>query len=548
MTEAGPSPPRAGRASAAERLALLSRLGQTLARPMHLDELFDAVYAHTAQVLDATIFMFGLFDAASQTVEVVGQMDRGERLSGGSFPLGSGFTSQVIRTREPRLIRNWSTEGPRIQVMYAHHQTDLPLPESSVTVPLLWNEQAVGVLSLQSYAPDAYDAEDLLTLQAVGGQMAMAIETIRRSRRLDAQLRRRVSELEAVLSGMTDALLIVDREGAVVRLNHAARELLAIDASTNSIVLGQTLDPALWSQWPAGPRAVAAVLQPMIEALREGQPLHDREVELHADGLRVLSFSGAPLLDAEGGPTGAVIVFRDVTSRREVERLKDEMLSIAGHDLRTPVTVIKGQAQLLHRRIQSGKSEPAAALAIVTAIEGQADRLWKLLNLLLDLSRVEAGRMELDLEPLDLVRLAKDVVETVRATTDRHQLTVRATDAVEGEWDEARLSQVLQNLVGNAVKYSPAGGEIAVEIMRDKQWATVRVVDQGVGLAPEERPHVFERFYRASGTRRLEGTGLGLYICQGIVNAHGGRIWAESAGIGTGSAFCFSVPRKPSVQ
>jgi signal transduction histidine kinase len=169
--------------------------------------------------------------------------------------------------------------------------------------------------------------------------------------------------------------------------------------------------------------------------------------------------------------------------------------------------------------------------------------LTGLLDLLLDFSRVEAGRLDLERRPLNLTPLIESLVGEAQATTERHKILYLGHDHIEGLWDEQRIEQVLRNLLTNAVKYSPGGGVVAVEMEASDAMVTVRVRDQGTGLPPDDLPHLFERFYRAEGTRRLEGAGLGLYICQAIVAAHGGRIWAESDGIGRGSTFSFTLPR-----
>lgn len=522
-----------------ERLAALSAISQTASRALDLEDLFRALYEGTSQALDVTGFILGLYDEGSQTVEVVRQMDSGVELSGGSFPLGTGFTSEVIRTRRPRLIRRWSRDEPRVQVQYATDRRGLP--ESGITVPLLAGEKVVGVLSLQSYQPEAYDEDDLLMLQAIAGQAAAAIENLRHSARLDVQLRRRVSELEIILASMADALVITDAAGAIVRLNEAARTLLGL--GSDGIILGQPLDRERWGQWPLGGQAVAEALRPIIEALRRGEVLRDVEVELQGKGQRVLCFSGAPLHETAEALAGGVIVFRDVTGRREVERLKDEVLSIASHDLRTPLTVIKGFAELLRLKAAAGGLNGELLGRGLMTIEGQADRLEEWLHLLLDLTRMKGGQMAIEPAPADLVLLASAVLEGARVTTGGRRLVLRAPPSVEGTWDSRRLEQVFQNLITNALKYSPRDGTVEVTIHADDHTATVCVRDEGIGLAADELPRIFDRFYRATGVRQIEGSGLGLYICQAIVTAHGGRIWAESAGLGSGSAFYVSLPR-----
>ena len=523
---------------------VLSGIGEVLGRCEDLPQLYRALYHETSRILDATGFILGLYDEAVQTVTVVHQVDSGVELPGGSFPLGNGFTSQVIRTRQPLLIRNWAREGPHVRIQYATNQQGLP--ESGITAPLFMGPRVTGVLSVQSYTPDAYDTTDLLKLQIISGHAAVAIEHLQRSVSQDDQLPKRISELETILASMSEALLIVDSRGCITQLNHAARRLLCPDSGSGGIVLGQPLDREQWGQWPLGPRAVAEALSPLIRALRRGETLRDLEIEILGSGRQVLSFSCAPLRDSAGGNAGGVIVFRDVTDRRDIERIKDEALSIASHELKTPVTIIKGHAQMLQAQIARGRATPESTEKGLSSIVKSSDHLVELLDLLLDLSRIEAGRLDLQRTPADMVSVMSAVGERVLGVTSRHQLLVEAPEVVDGAWDTRRLGQLFQNLLSNAVKYSPEGGTIHLSIEADAKQVTVCVSDEGVGIRQDELPRLFDRFYRAEEVRRLEGSGLGLYICQGIVSAHGGRIWADSEGEGKGSAFSFTLPRWPS--
>jgi PAS domain S-box-containing protein len=523
------------------RIKMLGSLSWLLSRTVDLDELFRAVYAELSRVLEINAFVLSLYDEVSQTIEVVRQVHSGTELPGGSFPVGSGLTSEVIRSGQARLIRHWSLDGPRWHVGYATEAEGFAQPESGISVPLLAGERVIGVLSVQSYREQAYDEDDLSLLEAIAEQVSGALRNLRRSERLDSQLQRRVSELEAILASMADALLIVDASGRIVRLNRAARELLCIDDS--GILFGKPLSHVHWSEWPAAARAVAEALEPMIEALGRGEALREVEAELRAEGRRVLSFSCAPIQDEAGALVGGVIVFRDTTGKREMELIKNEVLWMASHDLRTPVTTIKGYTQLLERSITTGQATPEMVARFVGVVRGQSDYLVGLLNLLLDYSRLEAGRFALEPKRTDLVAIVNRVVASVQAMSDRYRVALCAPAWIEGDWDVLRLEQVLHNLLTNAAKYSPERGRIEVRIEADEQCATVCVADQGVGLAQSELAQIFNRFYRAEGTRRLEGTGLGLYICQRIITAHGGRIWAESPGPGQGSTFCFTVPR-----
>ena len=491
-----------------------------------------------ARQMDATIFFLGLFDQTSQTVEVVWQVENGRELSGGSFPLGNGLSSKVIRGGQPLLIRHWSEEGPRIRVQYA---TGTPgLPESGVTVPLKLGDHVIGLISVQSYRADAYDEDDLRMLEALGGEAAIVIAGLHYSEHLGDPVRKRVSELESILANMADALVIIDATGALVRLNHAARELLCLDDA--NIVIGQPFDESQWDLSSPQGRAAGDALRPIIEQLQQTEEPQEVEVELPGTVPHILSFRATPRHDAEGTYSGGVVVFRDVTGQREVERFKDEMFSIASHDLKTPATVIKAQAQWLKRRFRQGEAAQGDMEEGLTMIADQADRLSKLLNLLLDLSKIESGRLELDLAPTDLRGILISMGRALQATTDAHLIEVHAPVGVIGHWDLRRIEEVVQNLLNNAVKYSPVGGRIEMRLEADDSNAIVTIRDSGIGLAEDDAPHVFERFFRGRRMRSLEGVGLGLYICHAIISAHGGRIWAESNGPGHGSTFGFALP------
>src|SRR6266571_3937678 len=274
------------------RLELASRLGALAAGARDLAELFRALYGETARVMDATVFLFALYDEASETVQVVRQMDRGVEHSGG---------------------------------------------------------RVLGVLSAQSYRPEAYQDADLLSLSAIAAQAGITIQRLRVTEQMALEHERHALELEAVLATMNDALLIVDARGAIVRLNRAARELLCLDSA--SLVFGQPLEQQRLEQWPATAREIAAALVPVIDALRSGRSVADVEIELRSGQLRVLSLSASVLRSPKGAVQGGVVVFRDITGQRDLERLREDIFSMAWHDMKTPITVIRGHAELLLRRL-----------------------------------------------------------------------------------------------------------------------------------------------------------------------------------------------------
>jgi signal transduction histidine kinase len=520
------------------RIDLASRLGTIGTDARDLGELFRALYDETSHVMDATVFLFATYDDASQTVHVVRQMDRGEEHRGGSFPLGKGFTSEVIRTGAPQIVR-WSDEGPPIRLLYGTEAGQLVSPRSGVVVPILSGDKTLGVLSAQSYRPDAYEEEDLLSLCAIAAQAGATIKLLRATEQMALEHERHALQLEAVLASMNDALVIVDARGAIVRLNRAARELLCLDGG--SLVLGQPLERQRLERWPDTAREIAAALIPVIEAIRSGNEVAQMDIELRAVERRVLSLSASVLRSPAAAPEGGVIVFRDITPQRDLERLREDIFAMAWHDMHTPITVIRGHAELLERRLSSGDRDRTAFKAGAALIVKHADRLAELLTTLFDIRCLEAGVLSMSRWPTDLCVLVREVTEGMRQTS-RHAIKVSADVNAVGDWDERRIRQVLTNLLSNAQKYSPEGSTIQVSVTADETTATVRVRDEGIGLDDGELSKLFGRGYRAESVRTVRGAGLGLYFGSGIVKAHGGRMSVESPGHGQGSTFCFTLP------
>jgi signal transduction histidine kinase len=226
-------------------------------------------------------------------------------------------------------------------------------------------------------------------------------------------------------------------------------------------------------------------------------------------------------------------------------RQREEFVSIASHELRTPLTTLKGYVQLLAREMKSAAASPETLGEYIEALEEQVGRFEALVNDLLDASRAQRGRLELDCQAMDLASLARHVLarfehDTLR--TEKHTLDVDAPAPVVGIWDPARIDQVLTNLISNAIKYSPDGGTIGIRVREEDGAAVVSISDQGVGIAPEEQASLFQPFVRGRAGHGVGGTGLGLYISAQIVERHGGTISVESEP-GAGSTFTVRLPR-----
>jgi signal transduction histidine kinase len=224
-------------------------------------------------------------------------------------------------------------------------------------------------------------------------------------------------------------------------------------------------------------------------------------------------------------------------------RTRDDFLSIAAHELKTPVTGMVGYSQLLQRRVEQEAMLNARDRQALRVIGEQAKRLSALVGTLLDVSRIETGHFTLDCQPVDLCALVQQVLEEIQPTLEQHTLTYTGPDvSLRIDGDAMRLEQVLQNLVQNAIKYSPDGSPIMVRVERQGDQATIAVSDRGIGIPPDAQAHLFERFFRAPNVGRSSiGVGIGLYVVKQIVDRHNGTIDVESAE-GLGSTFTVRLP------
>ncbi|MBI4302090.1 MAG: PAS domain S-box protein [Chloroflexi bacterium] len=284
---------------------------------------------------------------------------------------------------------------------------------------------------------------------------------------------------------------------------------------------------------------------PLQRALYRGENVRAEEVRFELpDGHSVPTLvDAAPLFSLDDKIIGAIAIIQDITPLEEIERLRNEFLGMVSHELKTPLTAIKGAAALV---LESSRTLDATdTRELFGIINEQADRLRDMMDNLLDMSRIEAGALSVSPEPADL----RDIIDAAsvsfaRSISDR-KLLVHVPESLPLVYaDQSRVVQTITNLLDNAVKFSPPVTSIAMEVEPEAEQVTVRVHDQGRGIPEDKLPHLFKKFSRVHEDKsgRLSGSGLGLAICKGIVEAHGGRIWVESAGVDQGSTFSFTLP------
>ncbi|HZW33729.1 MAG TPA: HAMP domain-containing sensor histidine kinase, partial [Isosphaeraceae bacterium] len=293
---------------------------------------------------------------------------------------------------------------------------------------------------------------------------------------------------------------------------------------------------------PAG-HPLAPDRRPLERAL-QGERFTEDEVILVRPGLpsRRLSCSGTAVRDAAGRIDLAIVTLRDVTALRQLERVKEEYVSLISHDLSNPLTIILGRAEILRRAAgRLGLEELAEhARAIVTS----ARHMNNLVRDLLEMSRLEAGKAEPRRVSFDLVTVARQVIAATVPPEEQGRIRIETIGPVPPVVaDRGQIGRVIANLLANALRYSPAGTPVHVEVSARPTEVVLSIVDHGPGIAPDELPHLFEKYYRARLGRHEGGTGLGLYLSRLLIEASGGRIWISST-IGTGTMVSFALPRR----
>ncbi len=362
-------------------------------------------------------------------------------------------------------------------------------------------------------------------------------------------LKRMVEErqwLAAIIEYSADGILIVDSGCNVIGCNPAFERLSGYSVAE---LRGQNCYEILQFSATRGD-AQCGLLCPVRLGTFVNKPEEDRRSEVvltTKDGeKRDVELTYSVILSDDRRILGGILGARDITARKEAEELQSTFLSVISHELQTPIAIIKGYAGLYADKTTQIDAESMREKMQI--IEEESDRLSKLVDNLLYVSRLQAGGVELNRQPVDLEHLVRRVAQKMRDVSQTHTLNVvfNDTDLPSVVADYDKIEQVVVNLVENAIKYSPAGGPITLSVEHNSREVVVSVSDTGIGIPDNERQRIFDRFSRLDSryVRERKGAGLGLYICKAIVEAHGGRIWVETAGKEGGSRFSFTLPRE----
>jgi signal transduction histidine kinase len=505
MTE--PSPKTSDRNRSKEQLEALYLISRTLNSTLEVAQVLRQMLDLVLEIFEADAGSIMLERQGYLTIEVSQGLDP-EIVATTRQKVGTGIAGWVAQTGQPLHLDGKVDDARFVETI--DRVDDI---RSSLCVPVKIRDSTVGVVMLRRTGQSAFHRRDLAFLETVSDLAAVALQNARlfeseRNQRNLMQLEHQ--KLQATLASMADGVMVVNREGEVLTANGVARKLLRP-------LIGNKLS-LLWRRH----REIFEGVETTLEA-----------------GKRSLAVVPTPLY-VEGKKEGSVLVFRDETAKRELERMKSEFLSMVSHELKTPITTIGAFVELLLVR----DFVPERRNHFLTICQDECQRLHNLIDQLLHLTRLEAGKFVLQVQRSQLGPLVRDCVPAFRETNPRHQyLMVEPFADPLLDMDPMLITQAVTNLLSNATKYSPAGGKVEVGLEVDDKEAVFWVRDQGVGIEAEKLPFVFEKFYRIDNslTRETGGTGLGLANVRHIAEAHGGRAWATSTP-GEGSQFFVALP------
>jgi signal transduction histidine kinase len=488
----------------------LAKTGGLLATELDPAAILDEVVAQAPALAAADACAVFALEAGELVVTAASGGDAQETVGTRTEP-GPWLSGEVVQSRRPVIVEDARAAAPAAAdpIVAAGFS-------SYVGLPLVGPEGALhGVLALYGHAPRTWRPEVIEALLTLAANTSAALSNAELYQRVALEKERS----SAILENIADGIVAVDRDGNVVLWNKAAEEITGVPASEAfgrppQRALGRELTGNGFVTIPTG------------------------------SGDVVISVTEAVMRDPAGLVAGRIYAFRDISSELFVEQMKSEFVSTVSHELRTPLTSIYGFAETLMREdVLFGDEERKVFLQYIAS---ESKRLTQIVDALLNVARLDAGDLHVQLAPTDVAPVLTEVVSSAEAGDGNgHRFVLEVPgEPIAAAADADKLRQVLTQLVENAVKYSPDGGTVKVAVRRNREFVEFEVADEGIGIPEAELDRIFRKFYRASSGEEydtLRGTGLGLFIVQGLVTAMGGRIWVESAE-GEGSRFAFELP------
>ena len=518
------------------RLSNLTEAILRISKDLDLDTVLQEVADGARTLTGARYSVLSTHNESGEPLDLlIGGLNDEERERVAQYPMGRAFLEYLIRLPEPLRTRNI--------VAYADAAgfPGFPIETGAcMGTHIRVGDRHVGDIYIgKAVTGDEFTLDDEETLKMFATQAALAITNARRY----GEEQRTKADLEALVNTSPVGVLVLDAlTRKVVKVNNEARRLMGLRSGEDPDSTG-ILESIEFRRMDGA--VVATYDIPHERSARTGETVRAEELVIGLpSGEQVTTLINTTPIHAEDGELVSVVVtIQDITPLEELERLRTDFLGMVSHELRTPLTSIKGSAATVLGT--TSPLDPAETRQFFRIIEEQADHMRDLIKSLLDLTTIEAGALSVAAEPTDIAAVIDQARKAFLSGGYRNSLEVNvAPNLPRVSADRQRIVQVLHNLFSNASKYSPEWSPIRVTARLDDAYVLISVDDAGRGIAGEHLPHLFTKYSRldAGGDHRVGGHGLGLAICKGIVEAHGGRIWAESDGEGKGTRFVFTIP------
>ena len=511
---------------------IVSDIGQSLTSTLSLDEIFEKILSSVRTTIDASEVSVGLIDEEAREIILEKSLMGPEfsELPPVRLKLGQGIAGWVGETGQPLNVPD-VTKDPRW--FSGVDQTSGFVTRSILCVPLLVNDQVIGIMEAVNKRSGHFTEADERLLTALSSFVAIAIEKARLHLDVLADKRR----MEALFANMSEGLLTMNLAGRITAVNPA---LQAMVGRPEREMIGEYCCGAIQTE----PDALKSVMEHLQSPRREEATFHTACDIVRPDAKRVaVLVSAAPTFEDTGAVSEVVIVFSDVTQILELERMKEDFIANVTHELRTPLATILLYARLL--RAGKARHDPTREARYLRVVEEQSNHLQQLVRQILDLARMRTTFAFTDQEPVDLGILLGELLSSLERLADEKELALRvqvAEDlpAVATSREAVRL--ILKNLIDNAIKFTPQG-EVRVTVRQVDDRIEIEISDEGIGIAPESMPHLFQRFYRAQAAveRGIGGSGLGLALVREAVEKIGGEIQVCSQ-LNQGSTFKVTLP------
>ena len=523
-----------------DRLSRLSQASLRINESLDFDTVLQGVLDSACSLTGARYGVITLLDESGQVQDfVTSGLTAQEHRRFTDLPEGMMFFQYLSNIQEPLRLRDFHSHIRSLGLPEFQPPMTVSTPLPFLAAPIRHLGESVGAFYVGEKDVE-FTPEDEETLVMFASQAALVIANARRHR--DEQRAR--TDMETLIDTSPVGVLVFDaKTGGVTSVNREARRIVSglhmPDGSAEEL-----LDMLTFRR--ADGREVSLEEFPLAQALSTGETVRAEEIviEVPGGGSVTTLVNATPIRSEEGEVVSVVVTLQDMTPLEEMERLRAEFLGMVSHELRTPLTSIKGSAATLTEA--ASDLDPAEMLQFFRIIGEQADYMRDLIGDLLDVARIETGELSVAPAPADVATLVDEARSRFQSGGGRNNLRIDLSPELPLVMaDGRRIIQVLSNLLSNAARHSHEASAIGVAAVREGYHVAVSVTDEGRGIAAERLPHLFRKFSRMDGEDRgrdIAGSGLGLAICKGIVEAHGGRIWAESDGPGLGSRFTFTIP------